>query len=266
MTLLLTCITDGFAVQVSDRLLTYPNGEVAEELANKATLVCNFAASAYTGLARCSAVQATDRLLMRSLSAPGTPISELIETLRVEATKALRQLPLPNLTPQQRRVVRRTSFVGCGFVGMRNPAAFGKQPTPDELHPFMAVVSNAQDLTEVWRPAADREFTAHIDFPDFSHADFVLHVAGQSLLVVERTELMRNIRRCLGRAAHPEPIARLLARAVRLVAQRNPRVGRNVMCTLVRRNDVTAGGGDITRWTDPDRVGVSERSGLLQNA
>ena len=234
MTLLLTCVTQRFAVQASDRRLTDITGSVVEELANKATLLCNYASFAYTGLAQSSSTEKTDELLMRSLAKAGTPVDVLMESLRSEASRAIRQLPLRTLTADQRLTVRRTSFVGCGFVGIRHHEALGTAPTLDGLHPFLAVISNAQDLTEAWRATADREFTAQIEFFD-SAVDFKLHAAGQSLTTAERIHLVRAIRQCLIRIKHPEPIARLLARAIRSVASRNAAVGANVMCTLVVR-------------------------------
>lgn len=148
------------------------------------------------------------------------------------------------LRPSQKLVVRRTTFVGCGFVGLRNPAAFGREPTPDDLHPFLGVVSNAQNLSESWRPVADQEFASHIAYLDPA-ALFTLHVGGQTLLPEERVSLERAIRRCLPRIGHPEPVARLLARAIRRVSQRNAAVGPNVMCTFVRRSDAAQWDGAV---------------------
>ena len=237
MTLLLTCVTQRFAVQASDRRLTDITGSVVEELANKATLLCIYASFAYTGLARSSSTEKTDELLMRSLAKAGTPVDVLMESLRSEAGRAIRQLPLRTLTADQRLTVRRTSFVGCGFVGIRHHEALGTAPTHDGLHPFLAVISNAQDLTEAWRATSDREFTAQIEFID-PEVDFRLHAAGQSLSTAERIHLERAIRQCLNRIKHPEPIARLLARA-------SARGGRSTvvggsMCTFVVRESGAA--------------------------
>jgi hypothetical protein len=138
--------------------------------------------------------------------------------------------------------VRRTSFVGAGFLGVRSPGNFGRQPSADELHPFLAVVSNAQDLTEQWRPEADQDFTVHIGFLD-ERQPFRLHAAGQPFTGPLRTRLVRTIRGSLSRIDHPETLARLLARAVRDVAARNQAVGPNVMCTIVRRNQVRSRSG-----------------------
>jgi hypothetical protein len=164
MTLLLTCVTPRFAVQASDRLLTLPNGDVYEEAANKATMLNKFATFAYTGLSRCSLVEPTDELLLRCL-ATNIPISLMLEGLAREAARGVRNLPLPGSTVQK-RIARRTSFVGAGFVGMRNPAQFGRPASADRLHPFLAVISNAQSLDEEWRPLADQEFAIHIAYLD----------------------------------------------------------------------------------------------------
>jgi hypothetical protein len=254
MTLLLTCVTPQFAVQASDRRLTHLDGSVAEEIANKATMLCRFATFAYTGLARCSVTEPTDELLLRCLAAPTVPINGLLDGLAKRAARAIRGLPL-RVAPEQRRAVRRTSFVGAGFLGIRNPDRFGRPPSPDELHPFLAVVSNAQDLTEQWRAAADQEFTVHVGFLG-EDQPFQLHAAGQPFTGPDRVGLERDLRRCLVRVEHPEPIARLLTRSIRQMADSNQRVGHNVMCTMVRRDQVGTATGSFAGGVLPLRPDV----------
>jgi hypothetical protein len=240
VTLLLTCVTPGFAVQSSDRLLTLANGDVYDEAANKATLLGKFATFAYTGLARCSRVESTDELLLRCL-AKNEPINALLDGLAHEAAYGIRNLPLPGTT-SQRLAVRRTSFVGAGFVGMKNPAQFGRPASPDELHPFLAVISNAQGLAEEWRPVADQDFAVSVGYLPAEDA-CLFHAAGQRFTGPVRVALERDIRRCLDRACRPESVARLLTRAIRAVAATNPQVGPNVMCTIVRRDEVRDASG-----------------------
>ena len=234
MTLLLTCVTPRFVVQASDRRLTYTNGTVREDIANKATMLCNFATFAYTGLAQSSIAERTDELMLRALAEPNTPINILLGHLAREATRGIRNLPLPGTT-QQRRVFRRTSFVGAGFLGLRTPQLPGKPPSAGDLHPFLAVVSNAQDLREEWRPVADQQFSVHLAMLHEDQA-LLLHAAGQPLPQTQRVLLERDLRRCLDRVSHPESVARLLARAVRTVSTGNNLVGPNVMCTMIRRD------------------------------
>jgi hypothetical protein len=244
VTLLLTCVTDRFAVQASDRRLTLVNGDVAEDHANKATMLCRQATFAYTGLAQCSVAERTDELLLRCLARQIAPFDRLLAGLGTDAARAIRNLPL-RVPADQRRAVRRTSFVGAGFVGMKNPGQLGRAASSDELHPFLAVVSNAQDLTEQWRPVADQEFATYLRYLDEGEP-FLLHAAGQPFTGTSRIALERMLRRSLGRVNHPESLARLMARAVRAVAANNPRVGPNVMCTMIRRTKVTTPTGSFT--------------------
>ena len=235
MTLLLTCVTPRFVVQASDRRLTFLNGKTAEELANKATMLCRHATFAYTGLSQCSVIERTDELLLRCLAKPD-PINVLLDGLAKEAGRAIRNLPL-QVQPSQRRWVRRTSFVGAGFLGLKDPGKIGRNLSSDELHPFIAVVSNAQTLSEEWREEADQNFAVNFAFIDEGES-FILYAAGVPFAGPARITLERTIHKSLHRIDHPESLARLLARAVREVSFRNRLVGPNVMCTIVRRDKV----------------------------
>src|SRR5579863_130301 len=122
LTLLLTCVTQRFTVQASDRRLTRLDGSIAEERANKATLLAYYGSFAYTGLALSSRTETTDEMLMRALAKEHKSSDEAMRNLASEATRAIGRLRLQGLRPREERVARRTSFVGCGFVGLRNPA------------------------------------------------------------------------------------------------------------------------------------------------
>jgi hypothetical protein len=237
VTLLLTCVTHRFVVQASDRRLTLTNGAIYEEIANKATLLGNHATFAYTGLSKLSVSTPTDVLLLRSLAEPGVPILKLLRNLGENAGRSIRNLSLPGVRPSDRGWIRRTSFVGGGFFGLHHPERFGRRPSVDNLHPSIAVVSNAQGLSEEWRDTADREFSVNIMSLE-QDQEFGLHAAGVTFGGPTRKELRRAIRRCNARSARPETVARLLARAIREISRRDSRVGPNVMCTLVHRERV----------------------------
>jgi hypothetical protein len=236
VTLLLTCVTHRFVVQASDRRLTLINGDIHEEIANKALLLGNHATFAYTGLSKCSITESTDLLLLRSLAEPA-PIIQQLGNLGKNAGRSIRHLPLPGVRPSDRGRVRRTSFVGGGFFGLHHPELFGRRPSVDNLHPSIAVVSNAQGISERWRDVADREFSVSIMSLEHDQ-EFGLHAAGVSFGGVVRKKLNRAIRSCIARSAHPELVARLLARAIREISKGDRRVGPNVMCTLVHRDRV----------------------------
>jgi hypothetical protein len=199
----------------------------------------------------------TDELLLRCLARQIAPFDRLLAGLGTDAARAIRNLPL-RVPAAQRWAVRRTSFVGAGFIGMKNPSQFGRAASSDELHPFLAVVSNAQDLTEQWRPVADQEFATYLRYLD-EREPFLLHAAGQPFTGAPRIALERMLRRSLSRVNHPESLARLLARAVRAVAANNPRVGPNVMCTMVRRTKVTTPTGNFTGGLIPLTTRITAR-------
>jgi hypothetical protein len=249
VTLLLTCVTDRFVVQASDRLLTHTDGSVAEEKANKATMLGNHATFAYTGLSRCSVAENTDALLARCFSRYDKSFDRQLAYLAKEAARSIRNLSLPGVPPSERRVVRRTSFVGGGYLGIKK-FRVNKMPSLNDLHPFLAVVSNAQGVTEEWRSQADQEFSAVIKFLEHDEL-FLLHAAGQLFEGPERVRLERTIRRSLERITHPESIARLLTRAIRGVADRNALVGPNVMCTMVRRSQALTAPGTFQSGAIP---------------
>lgn len=239
MTLLLTCVTPMFTVQASDRRLTHLDGTLHEERANKATLWSYFGSFAYTGLAMSSRAEATDEMLTRALAQPYNSPEEAMKYLAAEATRTIGRLRLPGLRPYEVRVARRTSFVGCGFAGLRDPAAARRSPVTDNLHPFLAVVSNAQDLSRGWRREAAPLFGVHAAFLA-EDQKFLLHEAGQPVPSDLRSDTMRMIAACLRHGVHAEAVARLLARAIREVSRVNAAVGPNVMCTFVHREEVKA--------------------------
>lgn len=233
MTLLLTLVAEDFCVQSSDRRLTYFNGDHEDE-ENKALIYSGFASFALTGLATLGRSR-TDDFLMHTM-ARGRDIGDAIELLRRDATQRFRSLSFaPSVPFAQRQVVRRTSFVGGGFVGLRDPQAVGRSVVADELHPVLMLVSNAQDLTsESWAASACREFGSYTMFLPERQA-FLLHVAGQPLAPWEQAALERQLRSALRRHLGIHLVARLLTRVIRTVAARNPAVGQSVMSVVVPR-------------------------------
>lgn len=256
MTLLLTCVTERFVVQASDRLLTYTDGSPADVRANKVTVLGNHATFAYTGLSQCSVTESTDVLLARCLAQYEISFDRQLSYLAKEAARSIRGLPLPRVPESERRVVRRTSFVGGGYIGIKK-FRLNKIPSANDLYPFIAVISNAQGVTEQWRPQADQNFTSTIKFLE-SEELFLLHAAGQPFEGPERLNLERSIRRSLTKITHPEPIARLLTHAIRAVAARNIRVGTNVMSTMVRRSQALKAPGTFQSGAIPANPGRPE--------
>jgi hypothetical protein len=100
MTLVITAATSRFVVQVSDRRLTYPDGCIYDDEANKAVVLqCRNAklSMAYTGLG-CVGSMRTDEWLVDVLANAGAghkPMEEVIELLTQSATIEFARLSAP---------------------------------------------------------------------------------------------------------------------------------------------------------------------------
>jgi hypothetical protein len=140
------------------------------------------------------------------------------------------------------------NVVCVGYQRLQNPAQFGLRQTPDELHPFCDKVTNAERPDGTWSDQAqDRFYDILYWLQDFGSG--FLTWSGADLRTYEKTRITRLVRRCLGKAQEPEPVARLLARQIREVHERqereNPRlitVGKSVMCAILRRPDMSRTG------------------------
>ncbi len=148
VTLILSCVTPEYVVQVSDRRLTMLDGSVVERPENKALFYCGFATFSYTGLAKIGQLP-TDEWLMAQLAA-APDFSAALPSLATAGTKALRNVNFSRATPAQRRSWRRLAFIGAGFAGLKHPERLGRSPVADQLHPFLVVISNFFDPTLGW--------------------------------------------------------------------------------------------------------------------
>lgn len=248
MTLILTCVTPYYAIQVSDRRLTFLDGRIREHPENKTLFYNGFATFAYSGLATIGRVP-TDEWLMDRLGDSGS-FGAALGALTDAATRALRNLNVAGATPQQRRVWRRLAVVGAGFVGLRHPEVQGRRAVPDHIHPFLSVVSNFFSLSGKWQHESDVRFTCSFQYlPD--NEEMLLFAAGKPLSQLQEKELKRSLRRCLSRSKSPWPAVRLLARQVRAVwcADKKGVVGPNIMCMVLPRptnpNQVSVRGSPI---------------------
>jgi hypothetical protein len=120
-------------------------------------------------------------------------------------------------------------------------------PSPHLWAPWAAVISNAQLPDGSWRSEAAPTFSITMEYLSAAQP-LTLRASGQPLLGTERIQLTRNLGRGIARGFGPEPAARLLARCIRGVADRNTTVGRSVMCTIVTRPDDNTRTIDV-RWS-----------------
>ena len=94
MTLILSCLTPKFIVQVSDRRLTWPDGRVADDSANKAIIFHDRVCFAYTGIAQIGA-QRTDEWITDQLLHQ-TSLQQAIDHLKSALDATICKLRAPN--------------------------------------------------------------------------------------------------------------------------------------------------------------------------
>lgn len=239
VTLIITFVSGRYIIQASDRRVTYGDGRVGEVM-NKGIVIGDSACAAYTGLAFLGGGRhPTDEFVMESVArSMNVDDPDLLERLARDASRTVRMnRDLPK--GAQRDEIARTSIVLAGFVPGID-AATGKQRS--RRYPILSVVSNAQfDLSEEWAPAARPKFEVQRAWvPD---GRWFLHSAGQRIPSTVKRQLIRSLRVAVDRCVHPEPVARLIARAVRDVHEVNDFVGPSVNVVVVR---------DLVRPADAD--------------
>src|SRR5829696_8178317 len=187
MTLVLSCITPKFVLQVSDRRLTYPNGSVADDETNKAVVFQGHILFGYTGLARIARTDThvwTVEALLRGQASTAGNFMASADHLGKEATRAFQRIP--------DRGLKRHAFVAAGWAS--------SGPGSQALRPFLMTISNALDDTGRWLPLADRHF--RIAFHSLPEGElFSFFSIGQALTSDEDVSIRRNLRRCLVRGA-----------------------------------------------------------------
>src|SRR5262245_37528625 len=142
MTLILSCLTNDYVLQVSDRRLTFlggpRSGQVMDDDRNKAVVWNSIIAFAYTGVTPVDD-ERTDIWLTRTLidaAKAGLPpdLPSLLSFLRDSATNAFARL-----TTLHGRTFHHT-FVGVGWAQLRPR----DQPSDQgQILPFICSISNA---------------------------------------------------------------------------------------------------------------------------
>jgi hypothetical protein len=247
MTLILSCMTHEYVVQVSDRRLTnIETGSVEEDQSNKTLFFCGQTAFAYTGLSRLGGLPTAEWLL--KYLARATSLPDAMTTITKTATSDLIRISFPSsISTEERRRRRRIAFVGVGFAmpaeGLTRPAARQSPIDVDPIRarvPVMVLSSNFFQPPGNWLSLAERKLSwvQRILARGQSHS---LFPTGQRLTRPEYDDLDRRIRRYVEHETSAFPVALAMVRAVRAVAQRNPLVGKNLMCMVIPRSGVTPG-------------------------
>ena len=234
MTLVLSLITESWAVQVSDRKLVWlgPNNEIVrkDDERNKAVVWCNRLAFAYTGLAEIGPKrEATDEWLTRELSewwieagAVEQKQDALVAAIADRATAAVRRPRIARAVPPH---LRRHAFVGTGWARFDGKGG---------MVPYIVQIHNFPGSTDRNAPAADKFGVAILRLPEGEKQIFV-NWMGQELEEPERA-LLEELKRGDPRSReYGDHAARVMVGIVRSVADRNELVGRGLLINSLPR-------------------------------
>ncbi|WP_200216144.1 hypothetical protein, partial [Micromonospora coerulea] len=217
MTLLLALACDSFVMQASDRRLSVARKPLAGEW-NKAVVWCNMASIAFTGNAYRDHrnVKPVDDWITEIVGG-ATSVDDLYTSLLSAATDWL----------ESRRVPHPQAFSLVGWA-----------PQLDGSHvAYAGLISNFHDQRGNLR-AATKEFTwlramrnGAVERP----GTFFLARAGALMRLEEFRAAMRGLKRVMRAGGDPARAADILTAVIRLVAEREPTVGKEVMITCLPR-------------------------------
>lgn len=217
MTLILSCVTEEFAVQVSDRCLSdLRTGKAIEQEANKAVFLSNRVAFAFTGLAEIEGKPAD--VWLRDVLASHESISDGVQLIVDESTRAFAGMP-------GSAAAKRQAFVGIGWARFPDRG--------DDLLPFGVTITNA--LTQDgWLSEAQPEFVGDVRIL-VGDAPFLWTDVG-GLPPDRKAKLNRAIRKQVDRGLSAATLAELFIRETRAMADINPRIGRGLMVSSIPKS------------------------------
>jgi hypothetical protein len=234
VTLVLSLITESWAIQVSDRRLVWlgPNRQIVrkDDERNKAIVWCNRLAFAYTGLAELGPKrEATDAWLARELAKWWVEAGEVEQTQDAVvgaiadcATAAFRRPRIARAIPPH---LRRHAFVGTGW------ARFDGET---DMAPYIVQIHNFPTSGDPAAPAEEKFGTSILRLPEGERQIFI-NWTGQELEDPERP-LLEQLRRGDPRSPrYGEHAAGVLVDIIRAVARRNRHVGRALLINALPR-------------------------------
>ncbi len=218
MTLILSCITRNYAIQVSDRRITGIRNnklECFDDEANKSVVLCGRMSFGYTGYSG---------LYDKNNQIIGLRTDEwLTDILKTANPKTLYQtlICIKKQSPLYLKKInqlRDLAFVGIGWI----------HEADETVVPVIVSVSNMKNQ--------DKTVFNHeiIDLKD----SFQLVSHGQELDSSSKSKLERKIRIALGNNAGAQAVYRLLQEEVLAVARRDDKVGKSLLVTCIPKSSV----------------------------
>lgn len=226
MTLILSCLTDRYAIQVSDRRLTLQDGSVYDDDSNKAILLNGHIAFGYTGLAFLDNGNTRtddwflDALIDAHKANPDASLSDRAKRIARSATQALANV---DTTPESKRL----AFIGVGW---------GMCAAREGYSPIYLTISNCHDSKGRWISQAQPEFSVRAVTPSVK-LPVMLISDGQKLGTKLEKRVLRLLNTCVKKGLSPRTISRILIATVRNVASSNNFVGKNlIICSIPKES------------------------------
>lgn len=223
MTLVMAIATWDFIVVASDRRLTWPDGSLADDNANKLVQFDEVGVWGYTGLAKISGTR-TDHWLADVVSQNAqNGLTPVLRAIRAAGDAAVASV--------------RTPF-GLAFLGSFWARPEGEPP----VRPVLSCISNFHADWEAPTPNANHAFLIH--HRALNERDEVLvtsvgtQVSPRVLTVLRRLIRRRIVRARAGDTAHQVlggELEAIAVRSIQSVAQKDPRVGRGVLVACLPR-------------------------------
>jgi len=234
VTLVLSLITESWAIQVSDRRLVWlgTNNKVVrrDDERNKAVVWCSRLAFAYTGLAELGPKrEATDEWLARELASwwgeagPGPHGQDaVVAAIAERASAAMKRPRIARGIPPH---MRRHAFIGTGWARFDGKG---------EMVPYIVHINNFPPGSDPDAPAND-EFGVSVQHLPEGEGSIFLNWMGQELDESER-ELLEELRRGDPRSReYGIHAAEVMVEVVRSVARRNELVGHGLLVNSLPR-------------------------------
>ena len=233
MACILSLSTPHVLIQVTDRRLTWPDGQVFNDYTNKVTIFNGRMAVSYAGLSKVLG-QKTDEWLAQTLANPTIrTLADAVYTLKDRATAAFRDWARPAEEKARHHL-------------MFGAIAWARPPGRKSSRVFFCFVSNCHDEHGVLQADARADFRVHHrilepgDFHGFSNI-------GAALSIEERHRLKERTRR----ATTLDDLTAGLVEAVREVAARDGTVSKNVLAVTIPRAVVEREWRDVMLLAGP---------------
>ena len=233
MTCIISMSTPDVLIQVTDRRLTWPDGQMFNDYNNKVTIFNGRMAVSYAGLSKILG-QKTDEWLVRILANPTIrSLADAVYTIQDRATAAF-----------------------CGWARMpkekaRHHLMFGgiawaRQPGRQSLRVLICFVSNCHDEHGALQAEARDDFRVHHRILEPGEPSRLFTI-GVALSTEERQRLKERTRT----ATTLDDLTTGLVQAVREVAARDGTVSKNVLAVTIPRAVVERPWRDVMLLAGP---------------